>query len=63
MGPVPFVPGVAPLPVPGAKPLVKGETLLADVVFDVAAEALPGVVVEGLKHLLCRERLVWPGKI
>ena len=62
MGPVPLTPGVAFLLVPGAKPLIKGESLFADVALDVATEAFSDVVVDGFKHILRRKRLVGPRK-
>ena len=62
MSPVPLIPGVAFLLAPGAKSSIEGEPFFANVVLDVAAEAFSDIVVEGRKHLFCRERLVGPGE-
>ena len=62
MGPVPLVPGVAPLLVPGAEPPVKGEALFAYVTLHVTAEVFPNIVVESLEQLFGWKRLVGPGE-
>ena len=62
MSPVPLIPGVAFLLVPGTKPLIKGEPFFADVSLDVATEAFPDIMVEGFKHPLRWKRLVRPSE-
>ena len=62
MSPIPLIPRVSFLLVPGAKPPIKDEPLFADVVLGFAAEAFPGVMVEGFKYLLRRKRLVGPSE-
>ena len=62
MSPVPLIPRVVFLLVPGAKPLIKGEPFFADVALGVAAEASPDAMTEGFKHLLRRKRLVGPSE-